>query len=791
MKKIPFIVYLITGFLITMATLYGYTLCRHRPGLPQEIKPYAEKGLLVQVNDIEIKSDQDIEFIFCRKRAGEWATFYVKTEDGVEKKMGRIENHYLLPYPDIYLVIGSFLIIMAFVVFLLRPQEMRARIFYWASLVASCSLIVNGGFYCLTKDWLSYIPGILFYAFYPLIPTLVLHFSLTFLWTRRKLLDFLIYFPAVFYIIVLEYLFLVSTLTSSIDLYRQYQSFFANLFRGYFILYFLLSFLALIMSYRRAELVEHKAQIKWILYGLFFGVGPMLFMYQFPRMLINRPLISEDLVPVFVIFILVAFGISIFRFKLMNIELIINRSLVYSILTIFTIAFYLSFVQIIQILFARFFAIQQTTISVTGAFAVALAFNPARKKIQEIVDKSFFRTSYDYKKSILSFNERAHKIARQPHLVDFFMTKVDKTIPLVYLGLRVFSAESGKRKIFIERGRSETPSRLDTGVLISDKIFAMRKSVLTELGVDFSIENWLDEKKLEMIIPIPFRTTGLTGYVELGKKKSGAKFSGDDIELLLTMIETFALNLERIHLQEEVIYERAEKEKFDELNRLKTEFISNVSHEIRTPMSSIQGMSEILQEGRIKGEKKQGEILEMMTNECSRLSRFLHNILDYGKIEMKVKGYHFQKTDISQVVEEILKLYAYRFQSLGFSVKKQIPKAPLWLNIDPDGVKQALTNLIDNAIKYSSKKREISIAIVENQKKVEIRVQDRGIGIAEQDYQKIFDGFYRISDAEQLAPKGVGLGLKIVKHIMEAHGGDIQVESQMGKGSTFILVFSR
>jgi signal transduction histidine kinase len=791
MKKVPFIVYLIAGILITVATLYGYTLCRHRPGLPHEIKPFAERGLLVRVNDIQIKTDQDIEFLFCRKRAGDTATFHVQTADGIEKKVGRIENHYLLPYPEIYLIIGAFLIVMAFVVFLLRPQEMKARILYWASFTVSLTLIVNGGFYCLTKDWLSYIPGILFYAFYPLIPTLVLHFSLTFLRPKRRVYEYLIYVPTVLYVVILEYLFIASTLTSSIDIYRQYQSFFSSYFRGYFICYFLLIFIVLFLSFRKAELVEHRAQIKWILYGLFFGVGPTLFMYQLPRILIKRPLISEDLVTVFVIFIPVTFAVSIFRFKLMDIELIINRSLVYSMLTIFTIGFYLLFVQIIQSLVARLFAIQQTTISVIGAFAVALAFNPARKKIQELVDRSFFRVSYDYKKSILSFNERAHKIVDRSHLVDFFLMKVNKTIPLDFMGLRVFSAESGKRKIFIERGGGGDLSRLNPGVLISDRIFARRKTVQTELGMDFSIENELGENNFEMIIPMPFRTTALTGYVELGKKKSGSKFSNDDIELLLTMVETFALNLERIHLQEEVIYERAEKEKFDELNRLKTEFISDVSHEIRTPMSSIQGMSELLQQGKIKVKQKQEEILELMTDECSRLSRFLHNILDYGKIEQNMTAYQFQETDICQVVEDTFRVYAYRIKSLGFTVKKQIPKEPVQLDIDPDAIKQALTNLIDNAIKYSAKKREINIAVIPMDNHVEIRIKDRGVGISEQERQKIFQGFYRVSDEQHMAPKGVGLGLKIVKHIMEAHGGHVRVESQKGKGSTFILTFPR
>jgi signal transduction histidine kinase len=590
------------------------------------------------------------------------------------------------------------------------------------------------------------------------------------------------------FIIILEYFFLLSSLTSSIQAYRQYQSVIFY-FRCLVVIYLLASFFILLLSYKRTYLEEHKAQIKWILYGLLFGAGPLIVLYQLPLILFKSSFMSEELSGFFLIFIPIAFAVSIIRFKLMDIQLIINRSLVYSILTIFTVSFYLLFVQIIQSLFARLFAIQQTTVSVIGAFAVALAFNPARKKIQELVDRSFFRISYDYKKSILSFNERAHKIVRRSHLVDFFLMKVAKTIPLEYLGLRVFSVEMGEHQILIDRGRGGELIPFGRGAFKSNRIFSKRKSVLTELGMDFSFEDWIEQKNLEMVIPMPFRTTALLGYVELGKKKSGAKFTGDDAELLLTMVETFALNLERIHLQEEVIYERAEKEKYDELSRLKTEFISNVSHEIRTPMSSIQGMSEMLQQGKIKGKERQEEILELMTDECSRLSRFVHNILDYGKIEQEIKAYHFQNSDITRVVEEMLKVHAYRFQSLGFAVKKNIPEDSIWLSIDPDAVKQALTNLIDNAIKYSSDKREINVAVVPKDNRIEVIIQDRGIGIPEQEQQKIFQGFYRVSEAQNMAPKGAGLGLKIVKHIMEAHGGDIRVENRKNGGSTFVLTF--
>jgi len=791
MKKYSYFLSLIAGFLIILACLYGHVLLQKRAGLPPEIRQHVAEHRLTQIDDTKIEKDEDIEFILSRRNAGESATFFIKTDGEIEKKQEHLIAFYSqAPFPLIYLVIGFFCIVMAIVVFLLRPQELRARLFYWCSMVFSFATIVNGGFYCLREEWLSYIPGILYYISYPLIFSLLLHFSLTFIRLKIKVFNVLIYLPTVVIIIVWEYLFLHASLNSSIAAYRHYQSV-VFFHRFYVVVYVFLAFSSLILAYKRAYLEEHKAQIKWILYGLFFGVGPFIFLYQVPRVLIKKPFITEELSGVFFVFIPVALAFSIIRFKLMNIELIINRSLVYSTLTIFTVSVYLLSVQVIQILFSKFFPIQQAAVSVIAALAAAAVFHPTRKKIQEFVDKSFFRLSYDYRKSILSFNEKAHKMVHLGQLVNFFLMKVPQTIPLEYLGLMVYSYKTGKYEVIKETDKKKRLDVLTSGIWGKTKILTKRKSVQTELGLDFSAEKWMDENNLEMIIPVPFRSMELTGFLALGKKKSGARFTRDDIELLLTMTEALALNLERIRLQEEVIYERAEKEKFDELNRLKTEFISNVSHEIRTPMSSIQGMSEILQQGKIKGKKKQEELLSLMTDECSRLSRFLHNILDYGKIEQRLKSYNFQKMDVCPLVNEVLKLFEYRLTLLGFSLKKHIPQRTLLLDIDPDAVKQALTNLIDNAIKYSSDKREIVVRVVKKSHGIEIQVQDKGIGIPEKEQEKIFSGFYRIDEAKQLEPKGVGLGLKIVKHIIEAHGGKIQVQSKRREGSTFVLIFPR
>ncbi len=399
--------------------------------------------------------------------------------------------------------------------------------------------------------------------------------------------------------------------------------------------------------------------------------------------------------------------------------------------------------------------------------------------------------SYDYRKSILSFNQRAHKMARSDYLTDFFILKIKRTLPLEHIGVLIYLLASGKKKLLIAKNGKENLASLTSLSLDSEKILAKKKAVRTEEDMDFSKESLLEEKNLELIIPLSFRTAALAGYVSLGKKKSGERFTRDDLELLLTMARELALNLERIRLQEEVFEERAEREKLDELNRLKTEFVSSVSHELRTPMSSIRGLAEVLQAGKIKDKAKQDELISLVVDESNRLSRFLHNILDFGKIEQQAKTYNFQNTEIQSIIRETAKLFLYRLESDGFVLQTNLPEDPLFLEIDKDAVKQALTNLLDNAIKYSSDKKDIVIQVVEKEKEVEIQVKDKGIGIPAKAREKIFEGFYRHAEASQHNPKGVGLGLKIVKHIIEAHKGEVKVESQRGRGSTFSLIFPR
>jgi signal transduction histidine kinase len=491
---------------------------------------------------------------------------------------------------------------------------------------------------------------------------------------------------------------------------------------------------------------------------------------------------------VFFLFIPVGFALSILRFRLLDVEVVINRSLVYSLLTIFTVGVYLFSVRVLQDLFSRVFVVRETAVSLGSAFLAALAFDPARKRIQGFVDKTFFRQSYDYKRAVLQFSESSQKAVSGQALVEEFAGSVGSTIPVQQLAIRVDEVRPEGRRPLYSWGSWEEADLSAFQGRPAGRLWARRGSTSTEEGVDFSREDRLAPTSAEIALPLPFQTLGLSGCAVFGEKRSGQKYSGDDLDLLSTLAGELALGLEMLRLQEEVIYERASKEKLDELNRLKTEFISSVSHELRTPMSSIQGLAELLQ-GKVKDKAKREELLGLLTMESSRLSRLIHNILDFGKIEQQTKVYRFERTEVRPLVEEAVKVMLPRIEAAGFRLQLKFPAGAVFLTVDRDAVKQVLINLIDNAMKYSPEDKEIEVQVSAGPGQVEVEVSDRGIGINPEEKDRIFDKFYRAPEAARVNPKGVGLGLKIVKHIMAAHHGEVRAETRFPRGSTFRLVF--
>jgi two-component system phosphate regulon sensor histidine kinase PhoR len=227
------------------------------------------------------------------------------------------------------------------------------------------------------------------------------------------------------------------------------------------------------------------------------------------------------------------------------------------------------------------------------------------------------------------------------------------------------------------------------------------------------------------------------------------------------------------------------------LAQTKSDFVSNVSHEIRTPLALISMFAETLMLDRVPNAEKRKEYEKIIFKETHRLTNIVNKILNFSQIEAGNRRYSFSKFDLNDLVYEITHDYEFHLERNGFTHEIKYIESTLPILADKEAIYEALVNLLDNAMKYSDDTRHISINTGMNESGVFVEISDQGIGISPNEVKQIFDKFYRVTDGDVHTRKGAGLGLSLVHHIMDAHKGDIEVESTKDYGSTFRLVFKK
>jgi signal transduction histidine kinase len=223
------------------------------------------------------------------------------------------------------------------------------------------------------------------------------------------------------------------------------------------------------------------------------------------------------------------------------------------------------------------------------------------------------------------------------------------------------------------------------------------------------------------------------------------------------------------------------------LAKLKSDFVSNVSHELRTPLALIRLYAETLELGRISNPAKRQEYYEIIRKESERLTSLINNILDFSRIESGKKEYSFRETDVADLVRTTLESYRFEIEQNGFQFEQKIDNDLPQVWVDREAIARSLLNLVNNAVKYSATDKYLGVNLYRNNGGVNLEVVDHGIGIPAKEQHKIFEKFYRVGDPLVHNTKGSGLGLSLVRHIVQAHGGEVGVESEPGQGSKFII----
>lgn len=273
-----------------------------------------------------------------------------------------------------------------------------------------------------------------------------------------------------------------------------------------------------------------------------------------------------------------------------------------------------------------------------------------------------------------------------------------------------------------------------------------------------------------LAVPVISQNGVSIGGLFFGHPRPGM-FTNEHETLVAAIASQAAIALDNAKLYEEI----------NLINNKKDQFIGFASHELKTPLTTIKGYLQLAESAEIPAQ----DIIPKISKQLTRLESIIADLLDISKIQAGKLDLYFSKTSLKDILKESIELIDFS----DHTIQVDNPAEDITIVVDHQKITQVLINLLTNAVKYSMPGTTISVTAMLLGDQIQINVSDQGIGIPMEHRQKIFDQFYRISSADKIKAKGMGLGLYISKEIMEAHSGKIRVESEEGKGSTFYIQF--
>ncbi len=343
-------------------------------------------------------------------------------------------------------------------------------------------------------------------------------------------------------------------------------------------------------------------------------------------------------------------------------------------------------------------------------------------------------------------------------------------------------------KVAEERSRLEAVmSSMPSGVLVLDHEgrIALANPLISKLLrrgpkeiLGRSVEEVVDHPKLREILTRP---------IEGEETKAEVSFQPErDLVLEVRATEVKADD-GRVLGRVAVLHDITELKRLDQM---KSDFVSAVSHELRTPLTSIKAFTATLLRRQEFDARTQREFLEIIDNQCDRLTRLINDLLSVSRIEEgRALEMKWAWVDLREVVERVVKAQKPHARKHEFIVN--IPPFLPPVAADEDKLEQILTNLVSNAVKYSPAGGPVEITVVERENEIEVSVADKGVGIPEDRLDRIFEKFYQVDSSTKRRVGGAGLGLYLTKHLVNAHGGRIWVKSKVGEGSTFYFTIPK
>lgn len=801
---------LLIEIIIIIVCIGGFYLNVLKPNLPFEVNfidshliitnvekylaDIKDGSILLSVDTHQFNDWEELELYLDGKRIGETVNIKFETDKQIKSASVQLTNYYSLFTLIIIAVVGLIYVSIAMFVRIRSPENYSARLFHRASISLGVVIVSTAGTYNLEFYGYGYLNRIIWLFIYSLTPVLFIHFTSSFAKKKVKGIKYILwyfYLSALVNSIILSYLFLEATLGGDFDYVRYYVLFFDSFFRLFLITCIIIAISVCIYAYRSTREIDERKRLQWLLLGYFIGPFSFVIFWVIPIFFLERSLLPESVILIFLTAIPITFSIAIVKYHLMDVNLIIRRSFVYTVVLFAIIITYVLLTSVITFFVDN---LNPAVPTVLTAIATVVLLQPAKNLVQKFVDKKFFRVEYDYRKEQQRFFEEMKNIYDVNSLAELIIKNTDQLIPVNKIGFFNLDKSDSKIRIISDKGFELLHGRsirFETENLKNNLVLPVAVSDKVEAGINIESADVRVFKRwgITLVFPIKSPTGIIHAFLVMGEKKAGTRYYKDDIDLLSTVTAAAALAIDRIILQEDLIRQKLEAERLEELNELKSFFMQGITHELKTPLTSIKIFTEKLKNHQLPVKDKSDFYLKVINGESNKLNGLIDNILVYAQIEKGMQTYQKSRVNLIQIVHKAVSSVQYQFMMKKQKLEVVIANDTIDIFADEKAVESAILNLLTNASKYSCEESKTILSVTKVNNNAIVEVIDNGRGISSEDLKKVFEPFVRLRDDVTRKIEGTGLGLAIVKHIMDEHCGRIEIKSELGKGSSFSLYF--
>ena len=641
-----------------------------------------------------------------------------------------------------------------------------------------------------------------------LIPSVFIHF--TWLFTRKKQINKILLY--IFYLISL--LIIIFSPTSYNIKSVEIQSWGIEIESG-ILYYFLFIFIIILFPWSIKNLISfyfnsigsEKLQSFYMIMG--FGIAAIF------GTLTNLvfPLIGNARYTAFGPFAGLIFcffvSIAIIKHRLMGIKLVAKKVFIYSLISLFSYLFFYLIAFIERYLWGSIHNIKSYIFGLFFALIFAFILLPLIQKIQITGDHFFFK-GMNPKKRIKKILIKLNNAIELKDIFRVLVYEFRKVLDVSKsdVSIVVFEFKNKKNKLKIAKKASLNPIDFCKNSLILDTLCKTKKNLVEEEMDREEKSELIDAMKAinaKIILPLSLRNK-LIGLIILGPKRSKNAFSAEDFEFLEIIKAQSTSTIENAMLYREVKnFNRTLKKRVNEqtkelrkqnkhlekLLKIRGEFLNIASHQLRTPVTVIKGMSDMLLKGAVP-KKKREEFMQGINSKAQKLSRIIHDILSASEMDTEEFDIKLEPKNITEMIKEVIEDKKEAASEKKLKLIPKLPKKDLYAMANDRYLPQAFENLINNALRYTEK-GSITVSLTENKDKLIVRVIDTGIGIPKEEIPKLFDKFIRAPNAVNHYTDGSGLGLFIVKKIINAHNGaEVLIEkSEIDKGTTIKIVLPK